>query len=124
MSDPSRKTRNGPSRVRIASVFVRAVHLLAASAVLGTVLSGAGGRDAHGWWAAAAASGAALLVTEFLQHPTIHREGAGLATAAKLALAAAALALPTAAPWLLGAAFVVAALGAHAPRTIRHRRFC
>jgi hypothetical protein len=108
--------------VRTGSVFVRAAHLLGASAVLGACLFGVADAAVHPWWIAAGVSGAALVVAELLRHPELWREGAGWATILKLCLVGLSLSAPSAAPWLLSAAFVVAVVGAHAPREWRHRK--
>ena len=76
----------------------------------------------HAGWALAGASGVLLLVAEVIRHQELYREPAGWATVVKLALVGTIFAAPAAAPWLMSAAFVVAVLGAHAPRHIRHRK--
>jgi hypothetical protein len=116
------RTGERPSWIRSGSVFVRAVHLLAASAVLGAGLWEIPGPRTCPWWIAAAASGLLLLAAEALRHRELHREVCGLATALKLVLLGGAAALPAGAPWLLSAAFVVAVLGAHFPKRWRHRK--
>lgn len=116
------KMGDRPSRVRIGSVFVRAVHLLAASAVAGACLLNVEGTGVRTWWFVAAISGVLLLAAEFIQHAELYRELAGWSTILKLVLIGGIVAAPAAAPWLMSAAFVVAVLGAHAPRRWRHRR--
>ncbi len=111
-----------PFWVRSVSVFVRAVHLLAASAVAGAFILGHGETLGHAWWAVAGLSGVLLLGTEGMRHRELYRETAGHATALKLTLIAAIAFAPGIAVWLMSAAVVVAALGAHAPRRWRHRR--
>jgi hypothetical protein len=111
-----------PPYIRNGSVFVRAAHLLAASAILGAGLFGVAGARTQAWWIAAAASGVLLVVAEVLRHRELHREVAGLATIVKLVLVGLAGLAPSGAPWLLSSAFVVAVVGAHAPRHWRHRR--
>ena len=114
---------NRPSRIRTGSVFVRAAHLLAASAVAGGYLLGTASPAGRAWWIAAGVTGAVLLVAEFLQHRELHREFAGWSTLLKLVLIGAIPVTPAvAAPWLMSAAFAVAVVGAHAPRRWRHRR--
>jgi hypothetical protein len=103
-------------------VFVRAAHLLGTSAVLGAALFGVAGAAVHPWWIVAAASGVLLVVAELLRHPELWREVAGWATVAKLVLVGVGLAVSPAGPWLLSTAFVVAVVGAHAPREWRHRK--
>jgi hypothetical protein len=108
--------------MRTGSVFVRAAHLLAASAVAGAFLLAVEDARLLGWWIAAAASGLLLLVFEFLRHRELYREIAGWSTILKLLLIGLIPAVPAAAVWLMSAAFVVAVLGAHLPRGIRHRK--
>jgi hypothetical protein len=103
-------------------VFVRAAHLLAASAVAGACLFRVEDPAVRGWWIAASASGVVLLAIEIARHRGLLREAAGFATILKLVLVAGIALRPAAAPWLISAAFVVAVLGAHFPRRIRHRR--
>jgi hypothetical protein len=108
--------------IRTGSVLVRAVHLLGASAVAGVYLLAVHGVDARGWWIVAGASGVVLLLAELLRHPELWREVGGWATIVKLALIGLVLVLPAAALWLMSTAFIVAVLGAHAPRRWRHRK--
>ncbi len=69
----------------------------------------------------AVVSGGALLIIEWLRHPQIFRELAGVFTLAKLLLLGAAHHgfLPGATTVLL--AFVIASIGSHAPKNVRHR---
>ena len=122
--DETRLGRTGdrPHWIRSWSVFIRAAHLLAASAVAGAYLLSVEGTGAHGWWIAAGASGVLLLLAEFLQHRELYREVAGWSTVLKLVIIGMIPVLPAGAFWLMSAAFVVAVLGAHAPRRWRHRR--
>ena len=111
-----------PHWIRIGSVFVRAVHLLAASAVAGAYLLSVQEVDAGAWWIVAGGSGIVLLIAEVLWHPELWREVGGWATIVKLVLIGLIPVLPTAAFWLMAAAFLVAVVGAHAPRRWRHRK--
>ena len=108
--------------VRVGSVFFRAAHLLAASAVAGAVLLDVTDPRVRTWWIASAVTGALLLVAEVVRHPTLFRELAGASTVLKLVLLGAVFLAPAIAPALLSAAFVVAVLGSHLPRGFRHRR--
>jgi hypothetical protein len=115
--------RPRPSRIRIGSVFVRAAHLLAAGVVAGGILLGVVGGVPHIWWILAGASGVLMMVVEFIQHRELHREIAGWSTLLKLLLIGGIFAVPAAAaPSLMASAFLVAVVGAHAPRSWRHRR--
>ena len=106
--------------VRSASVFIRAAHILAACAVAGGYFLGA--PVAHSWWILAGVTGVLLLGAEFLQHRELHREVAGWSTILKLILIGCIPAAPPAAPWLMSAAVILAAVGAHAPKKWRHGR--
>ena len=110
------------SRLRGVSVFVRAAHLVAICPPAGVLLLGKGSADLHAWWWLAAGTGVLLLAVELVRHPSIAREGAGLAIVLKLALLGSVTLAPAVDRWLVGAAVVIAAVGAHAPRTWRHRR--
>ena len=116
------RTGDGPRWIRTGSVFVRAAHLLAASAVAGVYLLDVRDTEARGWWIAAGATGILLLAAEVSRHRELYREVAGWATLLKLVLIGLIPAFPPAAPWLMSTAFVVAVVGAHAPRNWRHRR--
>ncbi len=115
MSDLTPRVRNG-------SVFIRAAHLLGASAVAGAYLLAVEDTGVNAWWIVAGVSGVLLLVAELIQHRELYRELAGWSTVLKLVLVGLIPALPAAAPWLMSTALVVAVLGAHAPRRWRHRR--
>ncbi len=108
--------------VRSGSVFVRAAHLLGASAVGGRYLLGVAEAGLHGWWILAGVSGVLLLLAELLRHPELFRETAGWATIVKLLLIGLIFVLPGAALWLMSLAFIVAVVGAHAPKSWRHRK--
>lgn len=124
MEDDTRLGRVGdrPSWIRTGSVFVRAAHLLAASAVAGAVLLDVEDPVVHTWWIAAAVSGVVLLVAESMRHVELYRELGGWSTVLKLALVGGIAVVPAAGPGLMAAAVVVAALGAHLPRRWRHRK--
>jgi hypothetical protein len=108
--------------IRTGSVFVRAAHLLGASAVAGAYLLGVEGLPLRGWWILVAISGVLLLLAELVRHPELWREVAGWATLVKLVLIGLIPAVPGEAAWLMGAAIVVAALGAHLPKRWRHKQ--
>ena len=108
--------------IRSGSVFVRAAHLLGASAVAGAYLLSVEDVGLHGWWILAVATGVLLLLAELLRHPELFREAAGWATIATLALIGLIFVLPAAALWLMSSAFIIAVVGAHAPKNWRHRK--
>jgi hypothetical protein len=116
------KVSDRPFWIRTGSVFIRAVHLLAASAVSGAYLLTVENTGAHTWWLVAGISGVLLLVAEFIRHVELYRELGGWSTILKLVLIGCIPAAPATAPWLMSAAFVIAVLGAHFPRRWRHRK--
>lgn len=116
------KVGERPFWIRTGSVFVRAAHLLAASAVLGACLWGVEGRGLHAWWLCAGISGVLLVIAEFVKHLELYREVAGWSTLLKLVVLACCFVVPVGAPWLMAGAFVIAVVGAHSPRVWRHRR--
>jgi len=105
----------------LLSVGIRAAHQLGAAVFLAIYLL-----DWHGdgpWFALplTVVSGGALVFTEWLRHRQLHREVAGLITIGKCLLLGAAIhgLLPPTPVVLL--VFLLASLGAHAPKNIRHR---
>jgi len=116
------RTSDRPSFIRTGSVFVRATHLLPASVVAGACVLSVEAEGIRAWWIATAVTGAVLLAAEYARHRDLHREVAGWATLIKLVLVGGIALAPAAGPWLMSVAFVVAVVGAHAPRGWRHRR--
>jgi hypothetical protein len=114
------KIGNRPLWVLYMSVGIRAVHqvgcaiLLAAALLPGTVSNSLYTTLAFG-------SGAVLLVTEAMRHRQFYREFAGLITLFKLLLLGAAFHgfLPLSSTVLL--IFIMASIGSHTPKQIRHR---
>jgi hypothetical protein len=99
---------------------VRAAHLVGGAVFLaGYLLVDSGPPGVY--MVVAVVSGGMLLMVEWLRHPQIFRELAGAITLVKLLLLGAAQHgfLPGPATVLL--AFVIASLGAHAPKLVRHR---
>lgn len=112
---------NRPYWVLLVSILVRALHQLGAAVFLVSYLFGEMFVVPGGYLWLAVASGVALVCTEWLRHRQLYREFAGLATIVKcLLLGAAFHAYLPAAPAVL-AAFLLASIGAHAPKEIRHR---
>lgn len=103
------------------SVIIRAVHQIGAAIFLATHLLHWEGGNVRLYTLMVMTSGLILVVTEWLRHRQLYREVAGMVTMGKcLMLAAVIHGLIPGEPFVL-IVFVVASLGAHAPKNIRHR---
>jgi len=103
------------------SLLVRAAHQVGAAVFLAAFLLDAGSGPPMFYAIVAFLSGGLLVAAEWWRHPQLHREVAGMITIGKLAIVGAAyhgLLHPKAFVLL---AFVVASVGAHAPKKVRHR---
>lgn len=105
------------------SIFIRALHQVGAAVFLASFLVNEIVIPPPLYVVLVAVSGIALVATEAMRHRQIHRELSGAVTLMKLLLLGAAYHgfLP-AAPTVL-VAFVLASMGAHAPKSIRHKLF-
>ncbi|MFW2368606.1 MAG: hypothetical protein ACN4GW_19490 [Desulforhopalus sp.] len=103
------------------SILVRAVHQIGAAVVLAAFLLDDIGRPPSLYLAIACLSGGLLFFTEWMRHRQIYRELTGMTTLIKLLLLGGVYhsLLPGAPTVLL--AFILASIGAHAPKLIRHR---
>ena len=110
-----------PYWVFVLSILIRAAHQVGAAVFLAVILLGELPRLPQLYLVLALASGALLLWTEWLRHRQVHRELSGMITLGKLVLLGAAWhgLLPLRETVLL--AFVIASIGAHAPKKVRHR---
>ncbi len=110
-----------PYWVLNVSLLIRAIHQIGAAVFLAAYLLEAIPEPPADYVAAALLSGGLLLVTEWLRHRQLHREISGGITLVKLLLLGAAYHgfLPLQETVLL--AFVIASVGAHAPKQVRHR---
>lgn len=103
------------------SLPIRAAHQVGAAVFLSAYLLDAipGPPQLYIWLALV--SGGLLMLSEWLRHRQIFRETAGLITLTKILLLGAAYHsyLPTTETVLLG--FLIASIGAHAPKKLRHR---
>jgi len=103
------------------SILIRAVHQVGAAVVLAAFLVDDIGRPPIIYLILAFLSGSLLFLAEWMRHRQICRELSGVTTAIKLLLLGAAyhgFLSPTITVLL---AFVLASVGAHAPKLIRHR---
>lgn len=110
-----------PLWVLTFSLFVRAAHQVGAAVFLASYLMGEIIVPSPFYFWLAVISGCMLLLTEGMRHRQIYREVAGLSTLVKIILFGAAIhgLLPQTITIL--AAFVLASIGAHAPKIVRHR---
>jgi hypothetical protein len=103
------------------SIIVRAVHQVGAAIFLAMYLLPWEGASGGLYTVMVMGSGLVLVVTEWLRHRQLYREISGLVTMGKCLLLGAVIhGLLPAAPFVL-IVFVLASLGAHAPKNIRHR---
>ncbi len=104
------------------SIFVRAAHQVGAAVFLAVFLLPGQPDLPRVYLILAAATGVLLMTTEMLRHRQLLREPAGLTTLVKLLVMGMAFQgwVPEV-PAIL-TAFVLAAIFAHAPKHIRHRR--
>ena len=115
------RTGNRPQWLRTGSVFVRAVHLVGAGALLGGYLFGVERSMMLPYVGIAAMSGLVLIGTEFARHRELYREVAGWSTIVKLLILLTFPLFPDSAGLLMILVFLIAAIGAHLPRRYRHR---
>lgn len=110
-----------PYWVRDLSILTRAVHQVGAAVFLAAYLSKAIPGPPMAYVVVALLSGGLLLVAEWRRHRQIFRELSGVITLAKILLLGAAYHgfLPQQETVLL--AFVIASVGSHAPKAMRHR---
>lgn len=112
---------NRPYWVLYLSVGIRAVHQVGAALFLASFLLDEGVHLSSLYLVIVFVSGVALFFTEWMRHRQIGRELSGVTTLVKLVLLGAAYHgfLPASATVL--AAFILASIGAHAPKQVRHR---
>ena len=103
------------------SILIRAAHQIGVAVFLAAYLLDAIPGPPKTYVFIAFISGGLLLATEWLRHRQIFREMAGMISVVKLLLLGAAYHgfLPLPATVLL--IFVIASVGAHAPKKVRHR---
>lgn len=116
------QTADRPYWIWLVSIFIRALHQVGAAVFLAVFLLPGRPDLPLFYLILSAVTGVMLMASEMLRHRQLLREPAGLATLVKLVLMGMALH-----GWLPGApamltAFVLAAIFAHAPKHIRHRR--
>ena len=115
------KTWERPIWGLLLSICLRALHQLGAGLFLASVLFGYGGEDAGDFLSLSVFSGIALLLAEWVRHLQIYRELSGLVTFCKCALIGLGVHAFIPVEPAVVAGFLVASVGAHAPKQIRHR---
>jgi len=120
-SDKMGRIGDRPYWVLNLSILIRAVHQVGVAVFLAAYLLDAIPGPPNLYVFIAFISGGLLLATEWLRHRQILRELAGIISLVKLLLLGAAYHgfLPLPATVLL--VFVIASIGAHAPKKMRHR---
>lgn len=110
-----------PMWVLYLAILIRATHQVGAAVFLAAYLLGVLPGPPLVYVFAAVLSGGLLLVCEWMRHRQIFRELAGVITLSKVLLLGAAFHgfLPPQATVLV--AFLIASIGAHVPKRVRHR---
>jgi len=103
------------------SIVIRAIHQVGAAVFLASFLLDEISGPPPLYLAIVAVSGVALVLTEAMRHRQIHRELSGATTFVKLILLGAAYHGLFPAVQTVLVAFVLASIGAHAPKYIRHK---
>ena len=112
---------NRPYWILNISILIRAVHQVGAAVFLTTFLLNEIVHPPSFYLVIVFASGVALFLAEWMRHRQIFRELSGVFTIVKLLLLGAAYHGFLSAPVAVLLAFVLASVGAHAPKLVRHR---
>lgn len=110
-----------PYWVFLLSILIRALHQVGAAVFLAAYLLDAVPAPPREYAIAVMLTGVLLLGSEWLRHRQVYREISGVATWLKLLLLGAAFHGFLPAPAMVLLAFVVASIGSHAPKEVRHR---
>jgi NhaP-type Na+/H+ or K+/H+ antiporter len=112
---------NRPYWILNLSILVRAVHQVGAAVFLATFLLDEIVHPPSFYLVIVFGSGVALFLAEWMRHRQICRELSGVSTIVKLLLLGAAYHGFLSAPLAVLLAFILASVGAHAPKMLRHR---
>lgn len=115
------KTVQRPIWVLYFSITVRAVHQLGAAIFLTAFLFADFYPLAQPFFMVGVVSGIVLLAAEAIRHREIYREVSGLVTVSKCLLLGAAYHGLLPATGTVVVAFIIASIGAHSPKPVRHR---
>lgn len=112
---------NRPYWVLNLSILIRAAHQVGAAVFLACFLLDEIVHPPSVYLVIVFVSGVTLFLAEWMRHRQICRELSGMTTIIKLLLLGAAYHGFLSAPVAVLLAFVVASIGAHAPKQVRHR---
>ena len=112
---------NRPYWILNFSILIRAVHQVGAAVFLTTYLLNEIVHPPSFYLVIVFASGVVLFLAEWMRHRQIFRELSGVFIIVKLLLIGAAYHGFLSAPVAVLLAFVLASIGAHAPKLVRHR---
>ena len=112
---------NRPYWVFTLSILIRALHQVGAAVFLAAYLLDAVPEPPVEYVVAVMLTGVILFGSEWMRHRQVYREISGVATWLKLLLLGAAFHGFLPAPAMVLLAFVVASIGSHAPKEVRHR---
>jgi NhaP-type Na+/H+ or K+/H+ antiporter len=112
---------NRPYWILNLSILIRAIHQVGAAVFLTVFLLDETVHLPSFYLALVFVSGVALFLSEWLRHRQLCREVSGVGTFIKLLLLGAAYHGLLSAPVGVLLAFVLASIGAHAPKMVRHR---
>lgn len=110
-----------PLWILALSILVRAVHQVGAAVYLAAFLLDDLIEPAPAYLLLTVISGCLLFFTEGMRHRQIYREVAGMSSFVKLILLGGAYHGFFPETITVLAAFILASIGAHAPKTVRHR---
>ncbi len=112
---------NRPYWILILSILIRAIHQVGAAIFLAAFLLDEIARPPSFYLAIVFSSGVALYFAEWMRHRQIYRELSGVSTIIKLLLLGVAYHGFVSSPIVVLLAFILASVGAHAPKLLRHR---
>lgn len=112
---------NRPYWILNFSILIRAIHQVGAAVFLTTFLLDEIVHPPSVYLVIVFGSGLALFLAEWMRHRQICREVSGVTTMVKLLLLGAAYHGFLPAPVAVLLAFVLASVGAHAPKLVRHK---
>jgi len=110
-----------PYWVLCLSILLRAVHQVGAAVFLASFLLDEIVHPPSFYLVLVMGSGVALLFAEWLRHRQIYRELSGVSTFVKIVLLGAAFHGFVSAPATVLLVFVLASIGSHTPKLVRHR---